>query len=187
MPVSTSNLLQGPGVLYIGTFGATEPTTVNTTPTTPWVDVGGTNGGIQVSAALTIDSLSVDQVLDIPGDVITGRNITITTTLAEATLANYARTWNVDDAQITTGTTPAGPTFEPTSDVTSFKPVYRALIVDGTAPGGYRRRILARRCIQTGSPAINYAKGDQAGYAVTWRTTYISPSILPFKIIDAIA
>jgi hypothetical protein len=186
MPVSTTNLLQGPGTLYIGQFGAVEPTDVNTTPSTGWNDVGGTNGGIQFSTALTVDQLSVDQVLDIPGDVITARSSSLTTTLAEGTLANYARTWNVDDTAVTTGTSPAGPTFEPVSDVTAFKPIYRALILDGTAPGGYRRRIIVRRAIQTGSPAMSYAKADQLGFAVTWRSTYVSASIKPVKIIDAI-
>lgn len=190
MAVSTTNLLQGPATLYIGLFGATEPTdaTINAAPSTGWVDVGGTNGGVNATATLTVDSLSVDQVLEIPGDVITGRNVTISTTMAEATLLNYARTWNIDETSgITTGTSPVGPIFEPNSDVSSFKPIYHALILDGIAPGGFKRRIIARRVIQTSAVALNYAKADQTGLAVTWRTTYISPSIRPFRVLDGIA
>jgi hypothetical protein len=176
--------------MYIGLFGATEPldSALNSAPATGWTDVGATNGGISVTANLTIDQLTIDQTLDIPGDVITGRTVTIATTMSEATLVNYARTWNIDETSaITTGTSPVGGMFEPASDVTSFKPVYHAIILDGIAPGGFKRRVIARRVIQTGSPALNYAKSDQTGLAVAWRTTYVSPSIKPFRVIDGIA
>jgi hypothetical protein len=34
MPVTSTNLIQGPATLYTGIFGATEPATIATTPAT---------------------------------------------------------------------------------------------------------------------------------------------------------
>jgi hypothetical protein len=190
MAVTTTNLIQGPATMYIGLFGATEPTdaTINTAPGTGWTDVGGTDGGVTVTATLTIDPLSVDQVLEIPGDIITGRNVTVATNMAEPTLINYARAWNLNETTaITTGTSPVGPIFEPASDVTAFAPIYHSIILDGLAPGGFKRRIILRRAIQTGAVGMAYQKAGQTFVPVTWRNTYVSSSIKPFRVLDAIA
>jgi hypothetical protein len=189
MPVTTTNLIQGPATLYVGAFGATEPTDalINTAPAVAWTDLGGTTGGVTLTAAITLAALDVDQILDPVGDVITARDITVATSLAEATLANLARVLNLADAVVTTGTTPAGPTLEPVSDVTSFTPVYRAFILDGIAPGGFRRRIILRKAIQTAAAALPHAPGTQTVIPATFRSTYVSASVKPFKIIDGIA
>jgi hypothetical protein len=189
MPVTTTNLIQGPATLYTGLVGATEPldTAVNAAPGAGWTDVGGTTGGVTLTANITLAELDVDQVLDIVGDVITARNITIATSLAEATLLNLARAINVADATVTTGTSPAGPTLEPVSDVTSFTPAYRALILDGLAPAGFRRRFIIRKALQTAASALPHSPGGQTVIPVTFRSTYVSASIKPFKVVDQIA
>jgi hypothetical protein len=189
MAVTTTNLIQGPATLYSGLVGATEPTDalVNAAPAAGWTDVGGTTGGATLAVNLTLAELDVDQVLDIVGDVITGRNVTVQTNLAEATLLNLAKALNVADTVVTTGTSPAGPTLEPVSDVSSFTPAYRAYILDGIAPAGFRRRIILRKAIQTASSALAHSPSTQTVIPATFRTTYVSASIKPFKIVDQIA
>jgi hypothetical protein len=189
MPVTTTNLIQGPATLYVGAFGATEPTdaTINTAPAVAWTDVGGTTGGVTLTATIATTALDVDQILDPVGDVITARDFTVATSLAEATLANLARVLNLADAAVTAGTTPAGPTLEPASDITSFTPVYRAFILDGIAPGGFRRRIIIRKAVQTAAAALAHAPGTQTVIPATFRATYVSASIKPFKVVDGIA
>jgi hypothetical protein len=76
---------------------------------------------------------------------------------------------------------------EPVSDITSFQPVYRAFIIDGLAPGGFRRRIILRKAIQTASSALAHSPSTQTVIPATFRTTYVSASIKPFKIVDGIA
>lgn len=190
MAVSTTNLIQGPAVMYIGLVGATEPADaqINTPPSTGWTDVGATQGGVTLTSTLTIDSLDIDQVPDIPQDVITARSHVIATNLAEATLVNLARSWNLSETTaITTGTSPAGSILEPAADLTTFVPVYHALILDGIAPGGFKRRVILRRGIQTGAVGVPYQKAGQTLVPVSYRSTYVSPTIKPIRIVDGIA
>lgn len=188
MPVTTTNLIQGPATLYVAAFGATEPADaqVSAAPT-GFTDLGGTVGGVTLTATIDLAQLDVDQVLDPVGDVITARNVTVATSLAEATLANLARVLNLADSDVVAGTSPVGPTLEPKSDLTSFQPVYRAFILDGLAPGGFRRRIILRKALQTAAAAIPHGPAAQTVIPATFRTTYVSPSIRPFRILDAIA
>lgn len=189
MAVTTTNLIQGPATLYSGLVGATEPTDalVNAAPATGWTDVGGTTGGVTLTVNLTLSELDVDQILDVVGDVITARNVQIGTSLAEATLLNLAKALNVADTVVTTGTSPAGPTLEPVSDVSSFTPTYRAYILDGLAPAGFRRRIIIRRAIQTAAAALPHSPSAQTVIPVVFRSTFVTAAIKPFKIVDQIA
>lgn len=189
MSVTTTNLIQGPATLYSAPFGTTEPTDalIGSVPGAGWLDCGGTKGGVTLTANMTLSEYDVDQVLDVVGDVITARNFTIGTNLAEATLINLAKAINVADTAVTTGVSPAGPTLEPVSDVTAFTPVYRAYILDGLAPGGFRRRVIIRRAIQTAASALAHSPTEQTVIPATFRSTYVSASIKPFKVVDQIA
>lgn len=182
-------MIQGPATLYTGLVGATEPldTALNTAPATGWTDVGGTKGGLTLTIGTTLTELDVDQILDNVGDVITARTVTLATSFAEATLVNLARVYNVADTVVAAGTTPVGSMFEPVSDVTSFAPVYRAFIMDGIAPGGFRRRVIIRKAIQTSASALPHSPTEQTVIPATFRTTYVSTAIKPFRIIDGIA
>lgn len=189
MSVSTTNLIQGPATLYTGLVGATEPidTALNTAPATGWTDMGGTTGGVTLTVGTTLTMLDVDQILDPVGDVITARSIQLATSLAEATLLNLARSMNLADAAVVAGTTPVGLTLEPVGDVTSFTPVYRAFILDGIAPGGFRRRVIIRKAIQTAASALPHSPTAQTVIPVTFRATYVSSSIKQVRWVDGIA
>lgn len=179
MPVTTTNLIQGPATLYIGAFGVAEPATVATAPGAGWVDVGGTKDGVELVVTKEFAVLEVDQIVDEVGRTVTKRLVQIKTNLAEATLINLAHAF-ADAA-------PVGNVLEPSSDLTTFSPTYRALLLDGIAPGGFRRRIIIRKGLSIESVASAYKKDDMTLIPVTFAGHYVSPSIKPYKIEDATA
>lgn len=190
MSATVTNLIQGPGTLYSAPFGAVEPAdaTVNTPPAATGVgsfaDVGGTLGGVTLSIKRTYVELEVDQVIDIPGRRQTKREVTIITDLAEPTLANLMLASNNDSVSTTGASFSAS---EPVLGTASTQPIYSALLFDGFAPGGFVRRVIVRRGLQTGEMKVKYNKKDQTVLQVIFEAHYVSSLIKPFKIIDQTA
>lgn len=184
MSVSTTNLVEGPGKLYTGAFGATEPadSAVNSAPAaSAWTDVGGTMGGLTVTVEQTYTELEVDQLVDSPGRRLTKRETTVTTSMAEPTLANLALVLNGG----TTATGAGYASFDPLITNSATQPNYIALICDGWAPGGaFNRRAVVRKCLSTAKVEFLYAKDKQNVFAVTWNAHYVSSVITPFRWID---
>jgi hypothetical protein len=177
-------LVQGPGKLYTGAFGATEPadSAVNTAPAaSAWTDAGGTMGGLTVEVNQTYSELDVDQIVDSVGRRLTKREMTVTTSLAEPTLANLVLILNG-------GTQASGAgyaSYDPLITNSATQPNYIALIVDGLAPGGaFNRRAVVRKCLSTAKTDFLYAKDKQNVLAVTWNAHYVSSSITPYRWID---
>ena len=189
--VTVTNLIQGPGTLYVGAryantsayTTAAEPAdaAINTTPqASAWTDIGGTTDGVNAEHAQEWGELQVDQVLDVPDRRQTKRDFTIATNMAEATLENYAIATN--ESPPVTG---AGfKTWEPTNGVAAFTPYYRALILDGYAPAGFRRRVIARRMLSMDPVAFAYKKDGQTVFTTKWGGHYVSASIAPYKLVD---
>jgi hypothetical protein len=187
MAVTTTNLTAGPGTLYTGTFGATEPTDaeINTTPAaTAWRDVGGTSDGVTISVNQEFMALSVDQVIDVVERRRTGRDVQVSTNLAETTLENLAFVLNG-------GTQATGANFksyDPDMADSATQPVYFALLFDGWAPyvanAPKRRRVVARKCINIEGVEVPYKKDAQTLYPVTFGLHYVSSSVKPFRVID---
>jgi hypothetical protein len=183
MSVAVGNLIQGPGTLYRGAFGATEPAdlAINTTPqSSAWTDVGGTKDGVSYEIARTYAELAVDQIVDIPDRRLTKREFNLTTNLAEVTLENLAYVSN--DTQPTSGANFKA--FEPTITSAATQPTFVALLFDGYAPGQFRRRIIGRRMLSVDSITIAYKKEDQTVLNVKWAGHYVSDVIKPWKVID---
>lgn len=177
MPVSSSNLIQGPATVYHGVFGATEPATIATTPATGWTDLGGTKEGVTVTWADEYAELEVDQVIHTIGRRRTKRTVSVATSLAEATLANLALAIN--------NTAPASNVLTGDDGLTAFSPAYSAILIDGIAPGGFRRRIILRKVLATESVGVAYQKADQTLIPVTWSLHWVSASIAPWIVTDA--
>ena len=177
MPVTTTNLIQGPATIYIAAFGAVEPATIATAPAVAWTDLGGTKEGFTLTDASEFAALSVDQLTMDPESRRISRTVTAATSLAEATLDNLARA--------SANTAPAANVLVPDEGVTAFKPPYSALLIDGLAPGGFRRRIILRKVLATGSVGMAYKKDAQTLIPIEWKLHYISPSITAYKIEDA--
>lgn len=190
MAINVANILMGPATLYVGAYdptGANMPADalVNTTPAaSAFTSVGGTNGGVTFSVDPKLTSLTVDQVVDGIGDRLTSRTITVSTTLAEATLANLATVLNT-----VVGATGANyADLEPNYSSTASQIPYVAVVLDGIAPTAtntsLRRRIYLPRCLQTGKTELMYAKDKQVGYSVTFTAYYVSSSLSPFHVTD---
>ena len=184
MAVVASNLIMGPGDLYIATFGATEPadTAINVTPpASSWTDLGGTQDGAKLSIDQTYTPLEVDQIVDEPGARLTKRMFTIETNLAEPTLENLK--YLLNDGTAASG---AGfKSFEPIYASSATQPTYRAIILDGYAPQQFRRRFVIRKCLSNDKVESTYKKDSQTLFTVKWQGFYVSSVIAPFKLIDA--
>lgn len=187
MTVTVTNLIQGPGTLYTGTYSATadaEPAdaAINIAPaTSAWTDLGGTSDGVNLEVAQEYAALAVDQLVDTPGRRQTKREATIATNLAEATLENLARAVNESSATITTGGNYKA--FQP-SDTPVGEPNYVALILDGYAPSGFRRRVFGRRMLAIDPVQFAYKKDGQTVYTVKWASHYVSSSVRPYRVVD---
>lgn len=178
MAVTSTNLIQGPATIYGGTFGVAEPATVATVPGAGWVDFGGTKDGVELGINDEYGVLDVDQIIYEVARRRTKRVVTIKTSLAEATLANLALAIN--------NTAPAASVLTADDGLTAFAPAYSALLLDGIAPGGFRRRIILRKVLATDSVGVAYKKDGQTLIPVTWSLHWVSTSIAPFIITDAL-
>lgn len=177
MTVTSTNLIQGPATLYAGLFGATEPASISVTPTTGWTDLGGTDGGVTLYDESEYSELLVDQVIERIESRRTSRAVSIGTNLAEVTLANLARAAN--------NTAPVANVLEPDDGAASFKPAYQAIILDGVAPGGFRRRIILRKTLSTEAIETAYKKDEKGLIPVRFAAHWVSASIKSFRIEDA--
>lgn len=180
MGVTATNLIQGPATVYHGAFGATEPLTAGTElDQAVWTDVGGTRDGVELTVADEYAVLEVDQLIYEAGRKRTKRVVTAKTSLAEATLDNLALAIN--------NTGPVSDVLTADDGLAAFSPAYSSLIIDGHAPGGFRRRIILRKVLATDSVGMAYKKDGQTLIPVTWTLHWVSTSIRPFKIEDATA
>lgn len=177
MTVTSTNLIQGPATLYHAPFGSTEPVSIATAPDAPWVDLGGTKDGVELGIADEYSVLSVDQIVYEVERRRTNRVVTIKTNLAEATLENLARAIN--------NTAPASSVLTADDGLAAFAPAYNAVLLDGIAPGWFRRRVIVRKVLSTDSVASAYKKDDQTLIPVTFTGHWVSASIKPFVITDA--
>ena len=179
MAVTGTNLIQGPATLYTGIFGATEPATVSTAPGAGWADVGGTKDGVELQINDEYAVLDVDQIIYEIQRRRTKRVVAIKTQLAEGTLANLAIA--------VANTAPTADKLEADDGLTAFAPAYGAVLMDGIAPGGFRRRVIVRKTLPTDSVGTAYKKDSQTLIPVTFTAHWVSASVRPFVIEDATA
>lgn len=184
MAVNATNLIMGAGELYFGDFGAAEPTGVTTAPTdTDWTNVGATSDGVELHWNTDWAELEVDQLPERVGRRMTSQELTLVTNLAETTLENLSLVTNGPAPVSAAGTL----TFEPVEGVDAFNPTYRALIFDGLAPAGKRRRVIVRKVLSTDTVDTAYTKGDMTVFNVTFTAHYVSPSVKSYTVIDDIS
>lgn len=177
MSVTTTNLIQGPAALWLGAFGVAEPL-LTAAPGTGWVDAGSTQGGITMDVTDTYSVFDVDQVIYEAERRRTKRVVTIKTNLAEATLANFAMALN--------NTAPAAQIFTPDDGITAFAPSYQSVILDGIAPGGFKRRFIIRKALSVAAVGLAYKKDGQTLVPVDFTAHWISTSIRPFLVTDSL-
>lgn len=183
MAVTTTNLIQGPGTLYYGDFGATEPadSAVNTTPqASAWSDLGGTQDGVTLNVDQTYSELEVDQIVTRVGSRMTKLDFSVETSLAEATLENLSIVLNG-------GTSASGSgwkSYEPNVGSSATQPNYFAVILDGYAPEQKRRRFIGRKMLNTDSTKLAYTKDKQTLIPVKFTGHFVDSVTAPFHYVD---
>jgi hypothetical protein len=188
MAVSVTNLTMGPGEIYWGEYGATEPADADVSNRIPdtsvsgeWTDLGGTNGGVTLELSLDYTELEVDQIVDIVGRRLTKREMKINTSLAETTLENLRLANN--GGTITTGS--GFKSFAPKMDTSAATPEYIALIFDGVnGDNSRRRRVIARRVLSVAGIGQEYSKDSQTLFPVEFSCHYVDTNTPPFKYVD---
>jgi hypothetical protein len=192
MSGNPNNVVSGVGKFYYGAFGAVEPTDASMSPYTApdssvWTDVGDTSGGFVWEDDLPSTDLIVDQRLrPIGARYVAGTAMTtITVALAESTLANYAIIMN----NMITSTSGTG-WAKQEAQVGGLPPVptYGAVLLDGWAPGGFRRRLIGRKALS--KPKVQKAfvqDGKISTLAATWTLYEVSDSIPAWANIDQTA
>jgi hypothetical protein len=189
MPASATQLLVGPGELWTGLFGATEPldTAVATAlDTEDWTSMGGTDGGVTVNVAREYMKLQMDQTLMSPGARLTGLDVTLATNLAEPTLENWKTALADAASSITTGVgfqamDINGP------DEPGSEPDYLAAIFRGRAPGGKRRLVIVRKALSLEEVEMEHKKDGQTFIPVTFGAFWVSSSIKAVHVVDEAA
>jgi hypothetical protein len=196
LSVNPLNLVLGPARLYVAPFGSAEPADSAVTPHGytvppggPWVDFGGTDGGVGFELDNTYTKLSVDQIIMAIGARLTESTMEVTAGLSEMTLQNFNASINYIGV---TGGGTGYSTFEIPVGTSSTQPAYSALIIDGWAPmtsGGQPalRRIIVRKVLSAVKAQLMFDKKTQQKFASTWDAYYVSDSINPVHIVDATA
>ncbi|WP_433242516.1 hypothetical protein [Actinomadura nitritigenes] len=190
MAVTVTNLIQGPADLYRAPFGTAEPTEADielevpdTTVGAQWDDLGGTQDGVTLTLEQEYAELEVDQIVDVPESRLTKRTFTVKTNFAEGTLENFKVAANGG-----TITSAAGhKKYTPAMDNSAVSPNYSALIFDGIAPAGLRRRVVSRKVLNTAAVEQPAQKDGQTLFPVELKGHYVSKTIPPFDYIDEIA
>lgn len=193
--VNAANLVMGPARMYAAPFGTTEPADSAVTPngptnppSSPWTDVGGTDGGVTFEVDNTYTDLSVDQIVMNVGARLTEMKMTVTAKLSEMTLTNLQTVLN------SIGTTASGSGFS-TLDIpvgsTATQPSYAALLIDGWAPmlgtgAPALRRIIVRKVLSQVKATLSYDKKTQQSYDATFTAYFVSNSINPVHIVDQV-
>lgn len=194
--VNAGNLIMGPARLYVAPFGSTEPTDASVTPngtttppSSPWTDVGGTDGGVTFEADNTYTPLQVDQLTLEVGARLTAMKFTVTTKLSEITLTNLQTALN------SIGTTASSAGYQ-TMDInvasSSTQPTYAALIIDGWAPmlstgAPALRRIIVRKVLSQVKATLAYDKKTQQSLDCSFQAYYVSSSIAPVHVVEQTA
>lgn len=181
--VQTQNLAMGPGKLYVATFGATEPadSALASDPSDAvWRFVGATTGGATLTIVKQFKEFEIDQLVETTGRVLTQREVSLKTQLAEATLENLALA--ASGGTITPGS--GYSTFSLGSANAGGEPDYSAILFDSVVGGGRRRRTIIRKVLATDNVDTAASKDGMVVYPVTFVSHYVSSSIDSVKIIE---
>lgn len=182
-------LVMGPCSLYVGAYGvATEPAdaAVNVAPVTSggtgFAYVGDTSGGLTQEIDQTYTELDSDQIVDSAGRRLTKREVTVTTQLADVTLANLSLALN--GGTIASGS--GWQSYEPNYAASATQPGYSILVLDGWSPlgNGFNRRFIGRKALSTAKVTYAYKKDGQSFWTVAWNLHYVDSTHAPFHLVD---
>lgn len=156
---TSSNVILGPGLLYVAPVGTTEPTNASTVlPSANWREVGYTEDGTTFTYEITNEPIEVEEEFDPIFYRTTGRSGTVAFQMAEVTRQNLALAVNVGAAAPNNAASLEPPS--PNSEV-------RVMIALNTDDGA---RWIWRQCLQASSIEIARKKApDKALLPVEFR------------------
>jgi hypothetical protein len=190
MPVTVTNLIQGPAEMWFGTYGTyTEPAvnanTLNNTPgacASGWTAMGGTLDGVTIQIGHEYSELAVDQIVDVPGRRLTKRDPQLKGNLAEGTLENLAAALN--GGTVATGT--GYKTYTPAMDTSATQATYGGIILEGISVNSLKRRVLGRRVLNVEAVESAYKKDEQWVLPTAFATHYVTDVVTPYAIYDKV-
>ena len=150
--VTTSNIIAGPCTSFTVDASA----------------VGGTSGGVKTTRKMTFTDLEVDQIVGVLKKALSKDELTVKTTLSEATLNNLQIAWGVTAAPVV-ATTPASTTLNVGVEKS---PVEHTLTFIGPCPPGSgtytTRTVTFHRAISGVNGDLDFIKDKEQGYKVTF-------------------
>jgi hypothetical protein len=165
-----SQVIAGPGLVYIAPVGTTQPTL--TTPLvwpSGWFTVGYTDAGVDLVYTPTIKEIYVDEEAAPVLDILEKEKFVIQAHLAEVSLTNL-------NAAI------AASTYVPATPQVTFGSQalnYVAVGVVGPAVGGYTNRVvLCQKAITTVGVSIKITRKDKQVFPVSWDARKIAGQVL---------
>jgi hypothetical protein len=177
MPNDRTKVRVGPGTLYSGAVGSTEPATLVAPWAVAWTALGYTLEGSSFTISPSFEDIEVAEELD-PIDVqSTGRDMTVSFALAQLTAENLQLVLN--GGTITTGT--GEKTIEPAAATTV--PTYTAL---GWRSNDAKEQFVWRRCLQTGDIEIARRRApDKAVIPASFRCLLpVTGAAFAYKVSD---
>lgn len=181
-------MVMGPATVYVADFGTTEPVDTGTLGA-GWLNLGATLGGVTLHIKQTYEtSATLIQMVEEANSRLKKRELSVETTLAEPTLTNLLYAMN--QGSLTSGV--GYQSYLPPAVDRATVLTYRAVVVDGWAPGvgvddsSKRRRIILRKCLSSEAVDFTYGKGTQTGVKIHWDMHRVDGSTAPFKVIDEV-
>lgn len=160
-------IIAGPGQVWLAPVGEAFPA-INAAPAGNWVDLGETDGGIEIAFPQEIKELETDQAFFPKKPIRVKQRCTVKFSLAELTLENFARVLN----GVTVTDTPAGAGTPghrsiPLQGSSSVKQY--ALLIRGPSPyGDWYLQFELDRVYQQGEPTTRFVKDDKSVLATEW-------------------
>lgn len=183
------SLVMGPATVYVADFETLEPldSEISSTPVGNWLDIGTTLDGVVMTVKHDFESPEVMQKYDKTASRLKRRHITVDMKMAEPTLINMLYALNSGELVGGSGYTSYSPPFLDRATPLT----YRAVIIDGWAPGfsevtgqHRRRRVILRKCLSTEDTSMSYTKDKLTAQNVTWTVHRVDGEIPPLKVID---
>lgn len=180
MAVNAENIIFGAARLYIGAFGATEPATIDAEiDPAQFIDVGATTEGVKFTYEPEFADIAIDQVYGAVGARKIGHTMGLATVFSEGTLENFETL--LGGGTITVNGTERS--FELAS-LTGGAPEYLAIIAEGPGPKGKKRRLIARKCLATGTLEFGWMKDEQSGLTAEFTVYETGTDVRALRIVD---
>lgn len=180
MPVIVKNIIVGAGNLWTSKTDSVTAEPVITAPAvgdtwaskvldaaaSPWRYVGATMGGVEVAYTPDTADVDVDQLKDAAIVFNTGQTMTVSTTLAEATLANLVIAWGYRATDLVD----TGDTLNLAAAPDGLVERSVAVVGNAPAPTGRRERLYyGRRVVSVEGSTHTLNRTEATGFPITFR------------------